>query len=81
MLTVIVILWLLVWALVVFDMFRRDWSTSTKVLWALGMLVFPVVGVLAYLIVRPPAAADTEVHMGVTTHGELEEQTQNRQPR
>ncbi len=81
MLMLVVILWLVIWALAVFDMFRRDWRGLTKVLWALGMLILPVIGVLAYFIVRPPAAADTDVHTGVATHGEFEEQAQNRQPR
>jgi hypothetical protein len=67
MLTVIAILWVLIWALTLVDLFRRDWSTSTKVLWAIGMLVLPVVGVIAYLIVRPPAASD--VH-GVVAAGD-----------
>ena len=81
MLTLIAILWLLVWALAVYDMFQRDWTTLTKVLWALGMLILPVVGVLAYFIVRPPAAGDRDVHVGGVTEDELEEQTVNRQPR
>ena len=81
MLILLAILWLLVWALAVFDMFQRDWRTLTKVLWALGMLILPVVGVIAYFIVRPPAAADTDVHIGVANEAELEEQTVNRQPR
>ena len=58
MLTVIGILWVIIWALVLVDLFRRDWSTGIKVLWAIGMLILPVVGVLAYLIVRPPSSAD-----------------------
>ena len=81
MLTVLAILWLLVWALAVYDMFQRDWTTLTKVLWAVGMLVLPVIGVLAYFIVRPPAAGDHDVRIGGTTEDELEEQTVNRQPR
>jgi hypothetical protein len=81
MLTLLAILWLLVWALVVFDMLKRDWTAVTKVLWALGMLIFPVVGVIAYLIVRPPAAADTDIHPGAAASTELEEPTVNRQPR
>ena len=67
MLTAIAILWVLIWALTLIDLFRRAWSTSTKVLWAIGMLVLPVVGVLAYLVVRPPAASD--VH-GVIAPGD-----------
>jgi uncharacterized membrane protein YcfT len=81
MLIVLTILWLLVWALAVFDMFQRDWTILTKVLWTVAMLILPIIGVLAYLIVRPPAAADTDVHIGATTEDELEEQTMNRQPR
>jgi hypothetical protein len=60
MLTVIAIIWVLIWALLLVDVFHRDWSTGVKLLWALGMLVFPVVGVIAYLIVRP--SASTDVH-------------------
>jgi capsular polysaccharide biosynthesis protein len=81
MLILITILWLLVWALAVFDMLQRDWRVVTKVLWALAMLVLPVIGVIAYFVVRPPAAADTDVHIGATTGDELEEQARNRQPR
>jgi hypothetical protein len=58
MLTAIAILWVFIWALVLVDLFRRDWSTGVKVAWAIGILILPVVGVLAYLIVRPPSAAD-----------------------
>jgi hypothetical protein len=60
MLTIFAILWLLVWALTVFDLFRRDWSVLKKALWAVGMLIFPIVGVVAYLIVRPPATSDVD---------------------
>ena len=67
MLTAIAIIWVLIWALTLVDLFRRNWGTSTKVLWAIGMLVFPVVGVIAYLVVRPPAASD--VH-GVVEAGD-----------
>jgi phospholipase D-like protein len=67
MLTIFAILWLLVWALVVFDMLRRDWGVLAKVLWAVGMLILPVVGVIAYLIVRPPAASDVEADAGSRT--------------
>ena len=60
MLEVIAILWLVIWALALFDLFRRNWSVSKKALWAVAMLIFPVVGVIAYLIVRPPAASDVD---------------------
>ena len=67
MLTVLAILWVFIWVLTLIDLFRRAWSTSTKVLWAIGMLVLPVVGVIAYAIVRPPAESD--VH-GVIAAGD-----------
>ena len=67
MLTVIAIVWVLIWALVLVDLFHRNWRRPTKLLWALGMLVFPIAGVLAYLVVRPPSASD--VH-GVVTRGD-----------
>ena len=67
MLTAIAILWVFVWALTLVDLFRRNWGMTTKMLWAIGMLVLPVVGVIAYLIVRPPAASD--VH-GVIAPGD-----------
>jgi Phospholipase_D-nuclease N-terminal len=78
MLTVIAILWVLIWALTLVDLFRRDWGTGTKVLWALGMLVLPVVGVLAYLIVRPPAASD--VHGVVARGDQSAERARDRRP-
>ena len=58
MLTAIAIIWVLIWALVLVDLFQGSWSTRRKVLWAVGILIFPVVGVIAYLIVRPPRASD-----------------------
>jgi hypothetical protein len=70
MLTAIAILWVFIWALVLVDLFRRDWSTGVKVAWAIGILILPVVGVLAYLIVRPPSAADRrDIIEATDTHG------------
>jgi len=49
--------WLLIWILVLVDIVRRkDLRTSSKVLWALAVLLVPIVGVLVYVIVRPPDA-------------------------
>lgn len=59
MLTVIAILWFVVWVFVVVDIIRRpQFSTAKKVAWSLIVLIFPVVGVIAYLIVRPPDIND-----------------------
>jgi Phospholipase_D-nuclease N-terminal len=78
MLTIFAILWLLIWALTVFDLFRRDWSVLRKALWAVGMLIFPVVGVIAYFIVRPPAASDVDA--GAASRDAPEERMHDRHP-
>ena len=70
MLTAIAILWVFIWVFVLVDLFRRDWSTGIKIAWAIGMLILPVVGVLAYLIVRPPSSKDGhDVIAPGDTHG------------
>jgi hypothetical protein len=57
--TLIAIPLLIIWVLVLVDIIRRrDLGTGAKVLWALAALVFPIVGVIVYLIARPPQAAD-----------------------
>jgi Phospholipase_D-nuclease N-terminal len=57
--TLIAIPLLIIWALTLVDIIRRrDLGAWGKVLWALAALVFPIVGVIVYLIVRPPQAAD-----------------------
>ena len=59
MLTVIAILWFVIWVFVVVDIVRRPVFTPLKkVAWALIALIFPVLGVIAYLIARPPDMAD-----------------------
>lgn len=70
MLTAIAILWVFIWVFVLVDLFRRDWSTGVKIAWAIGMLILPVVGVLAYLIVRPPSSKDGhDITAPGDTHG------------
>lgn len=57
--TLIAIPLLLIWVLVLVDLFRRhDLSTGRKVLWALLVLILPVIGVIIYLIARPPQPTD-----------------------
>jgi hypothetical protein len=78
MLTVIAIFWVLIWALTLVDLFRRDWSTGRKLVWALVMLLLPVVGLIAYLVVRPPSSAD--VHGVVGSSEAPSEQARDRRP-
>ena len=50
---------LLIWVLTLVDLARRhDLSGGRKVLWALVVLLVPVVGVIVYFVARPPQATD-----------------------
>jgi hypothetical protein len=50
---------LLIWVLTLVDLARRhDLSGGRKVLWALVVLLVPVVGVIVYFIARPPQPTD-----------------------
>jgi hypothetical protein len=50
---------LLIWVLTVVDIVRRhDLSTSRKVLWALVVLLVPILGVIVYFVARPPQPTD-----------------------
>ena len=50
---------LLIWVLTLVDLFRRhDLSTGRKVLWALVVLILPVIGVIIYFVARPPQPTD-----------------------
>jgi hypothetical protein len=74
----IAILWVFIWALTLVDLFRRDWGTGKKAAWAIIMLVVPVIGVLAYLIVRPPSAADGD--SGMNAPDQASEAVRDRHP-
>jgi predicted membrane channel-forming protein YqfA (hemolysin III family) len=44
----------IIWVAAVFDLFKRhDLSGVAKALWLLAVVLFPVVGVVAYLVFRP----------------------------
>ena len=78
MLTAIAILWLLIWIFVVVDIIRRpQFTTVKKVAWALIVLIFPIVGVIAYLIVRP---ADISDRMGAAAASQPEERMRGEHP-
>jgi hypothetical protein len=50
---------LLIWALTFVDVLRRhDLRTSSKVLWALAVLLVPVIGAIVYWVARPPLPTD-----------------------
>jgi hypothetical protein len=55
----VVVFFLVLWVRAVIDAFRRpDLSVGGKTAWAIGMLVFPFVGLLIYTLVRP---ADSQI--------------------
>jgi hypothetical protein len=50
---------LLIWVLTLVDLARRhDLNGWRKVLWALVVLLVPVLGVIVYFVARPPQATD-----------------------
>jgi hypothetical protein len=59
LLVLIAIPLLLIWVLAVVDLVRRpDLSTGHKVLWALAVLLIPIVGAIVYFVARPAEPAD-----------------------
>jgi hypothetical protein len=55
----VIVLFLFLWVRAVIDVFRRpDLTVGGKVAWAIGMLVFPFVGLLIYTMLRP---ADSQI--------------------
>jgi hypothetical protein len=53
-----IVLFLILWVRAVLDLFsnRPDLGGGTKALWAIGMLVFPFIGLLVYTMLRPSDA-------------------------
>ena len=52
-----IVLFLILWVRAVIDLLRRqDLGVGSKVLWAIGMLVFPFIGLLVYSMLRPTDA-------------------------
>jgi hypothetical protein len=50
----VIVLFLFLWVRAVIDVFRRpDLSVGGKAAWAIGMLVFPFIGLLIYTMLRP----------------------------
>ena len=53
-----VVLFLILWVRALLDLFSRrpDLGVGAKVAWAIGMLVFPFIGLLVYTMLRPSDA-------------------------
>lgn len=55
----VIVLFLFLWVRAVIDAFRRpDLSGLGKAAWAVGMLIFPFIGLLVYTLLRP---ADSQI--------------------
>ena len=56
----VIVAFLILWVRAVLDLLRRrpDLSGGAKVVWAIGMLVFPFIGLLVYTMMRP---ADSQI--------------------
>jgi hypothetical protein len=56
----VIVLFLILWVRAVIDVFRRpDLTVGGKAAWAVGMLVFPFIGLLVYTLLRP---ADSQLN-------------------
>ena len=54
---IIIVLFLVLWARAVIDVFRRtDLSAAGKAAWTIIMLVIPFIGLLVYTLLRPASA-------------------------
>jgi Phospholipase_D-nuclease N-terminal len=50
----VIVLFLFLWVRAVIDVLRRpDLSVGGKAAWAVGMLIFPFIGLLVYTMLRP----------------------------
>jgi hypothetical protein len=59
LIVVAILLFLFLWGKTVVDVIRRpDLSIAGKIAWAVGLLVFPFLGILVYTMIRP---ADSQI--------------------
>ena len=59
---------LIVWALGIVDIVRRDMPRSTKAGWILIVVLLPVVGTITYFLMRKPT--ETEVRQSMQARAE-----------
>jgi phospholipase D-like protein len=78
LLFLLAVVWVLLWAVCLFDILRRrDLGTGSKVLWALVVLLLPIVGLLVYVVVRP---ADATGRLGDAEAASQDERVRGRHP-
>jgi hypothetical protein len=48
--------WIATWIYAVMDMFKRkDLKMWHRIAWMAAIILFPIIGLIAYILVRPPA--------------------------
>lgn len=50
---------LIIWALGIVDIVRRDMPGSSKAGWILIVVILPIVGTITYFVLRKPSEAET----------------------
>jgi Phospholipase_D-nuclease N-terminal len=59
---------LIVWAIGIVDIVRRDLPASTKAGWILLVLILPLIGTITYFLLRKPTEA--EMRQAIQARGE-----------
>ena len=59
---------LIIWAIGLYDIFRRKISRQAKAAWALIVVLLPVIGTLAYFLLRKPS--EEEIRLAVEARGD-----------
>ena len=55
--------WFYLLIVVFADLFSRDMSGWAKAAWVIGIIIFPILGILVYLIARPRPSAGISSHI------------------
>ena len=60
--TLIAIVWVVIWILVLVDIVRRrDLTAGKKAAWALLVLILPVIGLIIYMVLRPDQPGERDL--------------------
>jgi hypothetical protein len=71
-----------IWAVGLYDIFRRDLPRGTKAAWILIVVVLPVLGTLLYFLLRKPTEKEIEQaqEAAAATRGDWPKGTRRRMP-
>ena len=67
---------LIIWAIGIYDILRRPLSRQTKAAWILIVVLLPVVGTLAYFLMRKPS--EEEIRLKMQAHDDPVDDWSNR---